>query len=357
MAWTTPTLAAVRKMVRDGITASLSGAVIIGNSVLRVMADAMAGLAHLALQYLDWLARQLLPDTAEREWLDRHGDIWLTNADGTRGRKAATFAAGFVNATGSAGAVVPVGTPMRSVAGINYETTQHAVIGSGATRVAARATDAGAIGNLETGAEIAFTVAMVGIDAATAVDVMEGGADAEGDDDLRLRVLERIQKPPMGGDADDYVAWAKQVPGVTRAWCAPLEMGIGTVTVRFMMDDLRAANDGVPIADDVARVAAYIDQKRPVAVKDCFVVAPLRQEVAYTITGLDNDTSATRAAIEAALAKLFRERAKPGQTMHLSWAGEVVSAAAGEDHHTLSATGNVMASAGHMPILGTVVYA
>ena len=33
------------------------------------------------------------------------------------------------------------------------------------------------------------------------------------------RILERIRRPPHGGDSDDYVAWAK-VPGVTRAWCA-----------------------------------------------------------------------------------------------------------------------------------------
>ena len=67
------------------------------NSVLRVLADNQGALCHLKLQYLDWLARQLLPDTAETEWLDRHGDIWLVNADGTTGRKLATLAAGTVS--------------------------------------------------------------------------------------------------------------------------------------------------------------------------------------------------------------------------------------------------------------------
>jgi uncharacterized phage protein gp47/JayE len=72
---------------------------------------------------------------------------------------------------------------------------------------------------------------------------LTGGTDQETDDELRLRVLTRIRQPPMGGDADDYVAWALAVPGVTRAWCSPLEMGIGTVTVRVMCDDLRATGD------------------------------------------------------------------------------------------------------------------
>ena len=62
---------------------------------------------HLTLQYIDWLALQLLPDTAETEWLDRHGEIWLVNADGTLGRKQATFATGSVTFTGTTGTVDP----------------------------------------------------------------------------------------------------------------------------------------------------------------------------------------------------------------------------------------------------------
>ena len=56
MPWSTPTLRKVREMVRDDITASLYGAAFFGNNVLRVMADAMAGLAHHVLRYIDWLA-------------------------------------------------------------------------------------------------------------------------------------------------------------------------------------------------------------------------------------------------------------------------------------------------------------
>ena len=61
------------------------------------MADAMAAVCHLTLRYLDWLALQFLPDTAEHEWLDDHGQIWLVNADGSKGRKVGTFAAGNVS--------------------------------------------------------------------------------------------------------------------------------------------------------------------------------------------------------------------------------------------------------------------
>ena len=98
MPWSTPTLKAVRTQVRDYIAAVLPGAdASVPNSVLRVLSDAMGALCHLCLQYIDWLALQLLPDTAETEWLSRHGAIWLVNADGSIGRKLATQAFGTAN--------------------------------------------------------------------------------------------------------------------------------------------------------------------------------------------------------------------------------------------------------------------
>src|SRR5215471_3245752 len=108
MPWFTPTLKVVRGFVRDEIRAKLPGAdANVPNSILRVLADGMGALCHLTLQYIDWLSKQLLPDTAETEWLDRHGDIWLVNADGSRGRKQATLAQGTISATGVQGSIVP----------------------------------------------------------------------------------------------------------------------------------------------------------------------------------------------------------------------------------------------------------
>src|ERR1700754_757893 len=107
MPWATPTLKEVRRLTRDYVTSQLGASSMIPNSVLRIMSDSMSGLAHLTLLYIDWLSKQLLPDTAETEWLDRHGVIWLTNADGSKGRKAASFAQGRVLMTGVAGRIIP----------------------------------------------------------------------------------------------------------------------------------------------------------------------------------------------------------------------------------------------------------
>ena len=366
MAWSTPTLRQVRIMIRDDIMAALSGAVLIGNSVMRVMSDAQAGLAHLVLRYIDWLARQFLPDTAETEWLDRHGDIWLVNADGSVGRKPATLATGIVILTGVAGTIVASGTQLEGV-DVSYETTEQVTLGSDETHVAVRALDGGTAGNLEADETLSLIDETFGIDSLATVVVLEGGVDEESDALLRARVLFRIQRPPMGGDADDYVAWTLAVPGVTRAWASPLEMGMGTVTVRFMMDALRVADGGFPNASDIADVKAYLDIKRPVAVKDFFVEAPLPEPISFTISNLDLDGASTRAAIEVSVRAMLHERGAPGyarngvpqeaQVIYAAWVSEAILNSAGVNYFDLIMEDHLMPSPGHMAVLGSVAYA
>jgi uncharacterized phage protein gp47/JayE len=350
MPWQTPTLNEVRQQNRDYITAHLHSAAMVPNSVLRVLSDANAGLAFLVLLYIDWLALQLLPDTAETEWLDRQAAIWLPG----NGRKPATFASGSVTVTGISGSVLPSGTQLTGNTGAVYQTTEQIVVGLVATPVDVRAIDPGIAGNLEAGSTMNLVTAIAGLDSTASVEVMTGGVDAETDAELRERVLERIQKPPMGGDVDDYVAWAKQLPGVTRAWCAS-EMGPGTVTVRFMMDDLRADNNGFPLPADCVEVEAYIDTKRPVAVADLFVVSPIPMPVDMQIRNLSPNTIAMVNAIEASCISMFRERAVPGQIFYRAWVDEAISAA-GTVHYDLILSDAVPPDRGHLPILGTIIY-
>lgn len=353
MPWTTPTLRAVREMVRGEITAKVSGASFVGNSVLRVLADAQAALSHLVLRYIDWLARQLLPDTAEGEWLDRHGDIWLVNADGSTGRKSATLATGTVELTGTPGITVPAGSQLER--DVTYETTEEVIIGTGPTPVAVRALDPGAAGNLESGDTLSFVAAIAGVDGEATVISLTGGVDDETDEQLRARILQRIQNPAMGGAEADYVTWALAVPGVTRAWAAP-EQGVGTITVRFLMDDLRASDDGWPTPDDVLAVDTYIEKMRPVTVKDCYVLAPIKQFLDMTILNLERDDEATRAAIEQSIRDMLFDKAAPGQTIYRSWIETAISNAVGEDHHNLLFDDAVMPAPGYMAVLGTILY-
>jgi uncharacterized phage protein gp47/JayE len=368
MPWVSPSLKETRELVRGEITSKLAGASFIGNSVLRVMADATAAMAHFALRFIKWISQQLLPDTAETEWLDRHGDIWLTNANNTTGRKVATLAQGSVFMTGIVDTVIPLGTRLASDTTI-YETIQQGVIGVTATEILVRAIDAGVNGNLNPGDTIALLVPTPGIDNEITIKLMIGGVDQETDEELRVRVLERIREPPMGGDAEDYVAWALQVPGVTRAWTAPLEMGMGTVTLRFMMDDLRKTDDpktdGFPNDTDVATVWAYLDSKRPVAVKDFFVVSPIPFPVDFALARMSAYDASTIQSITDSVKAMLRERAHPAraingilmeaQTIYQAWISDAVLSAMEEDaHFNLAFNDLPMPSNGHMAVLGKI---
>ncbi|GEP09801.1 baseplate J/gp47 family protein [Methylobacterium gnaphalii] len=347
-----PDLPAVRRMNRDNLAAYLEGAdATVPNSALRVLSDQNAGGAYLNILYLAWLARNFLPDQAEREWLDRWANILFG------GRKAATYASGAISITGTPGVLLPAGSIFATSDGVQYQTTTDTFVGNGASSVNVGCLSAGAVGNRDQGALLSLTAAIAGIDAQAAVTLIDGGADAESDDDLRVRVLLRIRRTPMGGDADDYVQWVLAVPGVTRAWVAPLEMGIGTVTVRFMCDQLRANSGGFPNADDILAVRTQLDTVRPVAVKDFFVEPPLAQPLAMTIRNLSRDTPSTRVAIEAAVRAALADRAAPGQTIYRSWIDEAISGALGEDHHDLDFDNAVMPTAGHMAVLANILYA
>ena len=357
MPWSTPTLRTVREMVRGEVTTSLGRASFVGNSVLRVMADAMAAVCHLTLRYLDWLSLQFLPDTAEHEWLDRHGDIWLVNADGSTGRKVATFAFGSITIFGDQGAIIPAGTRLTGSDDWPYETTQQ-VFANGDIGVTAmvRALNPGAGGNKALGDVLSMETVIIGVTSEAPVIDIDGGVNDETDEQLRERVLRRIQQPPMGGAAYDYEAWALAVPGVTRAWAAS-EMGIGTVTVRFMMDDMRADNDGIPTQEDIDAVEIYINGKRPVAVKDTFVVAPVKQEITCIIDQLVPDTESVRAEIEQSLNLMLRNLAAPGQTIFAAWKSyAIMNTTSVVSFHLANNEDDVMQSVGHIGILGSVIY-
>jgi uncharacterized phage protein gp47/JayE len=354
MPWTTPTLRSVRETIRGEVTTSLGRASFIGNSVLRVMADAMAAMAHLTLRYLDWLALQLLPDTAEAEWLDRHGDIWLVNADGSVGRKGAALAAGTADVTGTAGVIIPIATQLTNGT-VTYETLAEVTLGSGPVTVDIRAIDAGVAGNLESGTMLTFVSAISGAEHAV-VRELTGGADEETDNQLRQRILQRIQNPPMGGSEADYVSWALAVPGVTRAWAAA-EQGPGTITVRFLMDDLRAEDDGWPIPADITAVSDYIEKMRPVTVKDAYVMAPIKAFLDITIANLVPDTAAAQAEIEQSIKDMLYLKAAPGQTIYAAWISYAIMTAPSVESFELVTTDDfVMPSLGHMAVLETILY-
>lgn len=349
MPWETPSLKQVRILTRDFIVARMGSRPMVPNSLMRYLSDSNAGLAHLVLIYVDWLSKQLMPDTAESEWLDRFASIWLTVP-----RKDATYAGGTVLFTGEYGTVIPSGAILNSQAGdVSYQLTSDVTIGNGETAGPVVSLSAGSLANIAQGEYISLAQSLTGAASAAKVQSISGGFERESDDSLRDRILTRIRKTPMGGAQRDYIAWAREVPGVTRAW-ANMEAGLGTVTLRFMMDDDRAS--GLPLGPDVAAVLNHVDPLRPVSVKDFHVLAPIPYRMNVMIHRLSPNTPSVRAAVEASIAKMFIRRATPGGPIYRGWIGEAVSNSAGEDTHELVFQTMQMQNPGQLPIFDGVIW-
>lgn len=351
MSFPRPTLSTLRDLARNEVAARLPGAdPALRRSVVMVLAEAQAGLAHHQYGYLDFIARQVIPDTAEGEYLDRWCRMFGVQ------RKPATQAAGLVTFTGTDGTPVALGTRLTRGDGVTYATTEAGTIASGTATLAAEAEAAGEGGNLAMGAALTLMTAVPGLlgTVTVAAGGLSGGGPEEGDAPLRERLRARMGTPPAGGAAHDYIAWALAVPGVTRAWVFPLARGAGTVDVSFVMD---GRVNIIPTVGDVADVQDAIDAQRPVTA-DVLVYAPVAAPLDITITDLTPDSLAIRQAVELELAASIRRDGAPGGTIRRSRLIEAISRAAGESFHTLTIpAADVTHPAGEIPVLGTVTYA
>jgi uncharacterized phage protein gp47/JayE len=407
MSFVRPTLTELVDRIQEDFLSSLQlVAPILRRSMVYVMSRVLAGTAHMLHGHMGYLSRQVFPDLSDEEYLIRQAALFGII------RTAATYAAGNVVFVGTDTTVIPAGTVLLRSDGSEYTTdgeetiatltawattTTYAVgdlrtnggniyqcaiggesagsggptgeeeaivdnevtwryiaAGSAAVLSAVTTSLAGEDGCCEAGVELSLESPIAGANSTAIVDVeaLVGGTDQETVDALRVRLLERMQSPPHGGNEADYIAWAKEIAGVTRAWCYPMEDGPGTVTVRFVRDN----DDSIfPDAGEVTAVQDHIDEVRPVTA-DVTVEAPVDDPIAMTIE-IVPDTSDTRAAVEAELQDLLFRTAEPGVTTLLSQLEIAVGTAEGitDFSVTVPAT-DVTHAAGYLATLGVITW-
>lgn len=370
MPFARPTLTQLRTTVAADIAASLVGSdPQLRFSNLKVMGTAQAGLAHLHYGYLDWIAKQAVPYTATGEYLEAWGALKGVY------RKDAAAAGGSVILVGEVGRTILAGAKVvRGGDGETYVLQASVSIGPDGTATVVVIDQAtGAQGNCAAGTVMTLSMPIDGVQAnGTAATAFTGGADVELDDDFRLRVLDAYQSPAEGGNADDYVKWAKEVPGVTRAWVARNGFGAGTVVVYTMFDQANSAGGGFPVgsdgvatlenrsavkaAGDQLTVANAIFPKQPVTAL-VYSVAPIASPTNFTVIGLTSASSATRAAILVAIADVMFRKGVPGGTINLSDINSAIAAVPNTAGFVIAVpSGNITAAAGHIPTIGTVTY-
>lgn len=281
-----------------------------------VRASALASCAVGLYAHQNWIVRQYFPDTADSEYLEMHAK--LRNIY----RKNATYASGTLKVFGTVGSAVNEGLQVKS--GERFYVTKHAGVigsdGSATVRVIAMATGASSNVKSESKAQLTAAPAGVSSDCLLLPDVT-GGTEVESDAALLARLLERIRRPPSGGNKNDFRQWAESIDGVTSAFIYPLRRGEGTVDIAI------TSGDTVPSDEIVQATQAYIDEVRPVTAKSVYVLKPVEKQVDFEIrVQLDSDTAldVVKVEIENALANYFLSL-KPADTLIISQIEAVIS--------------------------------
>ena len=336
---------------QSDIEANLIGSVArLAQTNLDALACMSAGQADEQLAAIDYYSNQIHVTTANGIWLERHGSEWGVM------RKEATRASGFLTVVVAPNTTVPIGALFQTLERLQVRTT---VVGSsipgGTVDIAAEALETGPGGNLEAGTALDTVSPVAGVTGAVvAVPGFAGGTARELDEPYRRRVLDRIQEPPQGGAEYDYRAWMLSYPGCTRAWVAAKEQGIGTVVCRFAMDGTYP--DGIPTPAEVARMAQYLDIRRPITA-EVFVYAPIPRPVDVTVRDLIPNTPIVRQAVEDELRDMLLREGEPGAILYRSWFWEAVSIAAGERSHTIDAPAiDVQLQNGEIGVLGALTF-
>jgi len=228
------------------------------HGLLDVFASVDAGIYHQLLGDLDFLARQIFPDTAEGAFLRQH---WSARIPPLH----AATASGEVYMTGIPGRGVPAGVLLSSASGERYHVEAAARLDpEGRAVVAVRAQNPGSRANLAPGERLSIASAIpAGVDSAATVREagITGGADAETDEEYLARVLAHLRNPTRYGKPGDFAAWAvDSTPEVSAAWEFRNFGVLGTVLVQVISGNQR---DGVGAVGGVDAVRDFIRDRAP----------------------------------------------------------------------------------------------
>lgn len=348
---------AIQRRVQNDLNAAIPGAdAALDRSVLNGLAFAETGATHELYGFIAWAFDQMFASTADGQVLrDRHA------AEYNLTPRPATEATGSVIFTGLANRPIPQGTRLQRADGQEYETTAVAEIDvSGSVSVAVESVNMGATTNTAPGTSLNLVSPVEGVTGTATVDTdgLGGGADEEGDEELRDRTLRRKRYQPGCGTEDDYINWSLELPGITQAWCAATAAGLGTVHVFFLVQETLANPNGIPNTTQVEQLRDHLLTRCPVTARNGLAVyAPATQTVNFQVRLRTTTGPSVQAAVVEELKDLIRREREPGGVLLLSHIRQTISNAAGEfDHQLVSPTADVTAAANAIFVYGTTTF-
>jgi len=282
----------------------------------------VGGVNYLQHGFLEAILRELFVGSASQQNLERIGGIWGVLRNQPTGSRYE------ISATSSDATTVPAATLLTSASGVEFETDAEVVFTGAETKtITITSNDTGTDCNLDVGAALTFAAAIPDMDAeATVSSEVEAAADLEDLEAYRSRILHAIQNRAQGGALADYVGWALDVDGVTRAWADSPSWG-----------KVRVVFEGAPSGATVE--AGIVSSGKPVTAI-LIIVQGTGYQVSLDLqvkreTGYDAGTVTTN--IEAALTALFDRQGAPSTTIRNSELRQAVANAAGVDYFILDA--------------------
>ena len=161
--------------------------------------------------------------------------------------------------------------------------------------------------NQDGGVDLVLQVSIAGVNdtATTQYDGLQGGSNAETDEEFRVRILERWQKPLTPFNSNNIESIAKKVDGVTRVFVDEVTPAAGQVTIYHVRDNDESI---VPSAAEVQEVRDEILKIKPANTIDEDVITPIIGGVPIDITISDvvPELPSMRTAIEDTIRSYYR---------------------------------------------------
>ena len=311
---------------------------------------ALAAQVYALYVQADWVTRQAFPQTAEGEYLDYHAQLRSLE------RKPALPAQGTVRFTAGEAAqsdrTIPEGTVCMTAGLVRFATTQAAVLPAGALTVdvPVQALEPGTAGNVSAQTVVSMAVAPMGIASCTNPQAFAGGADGEGDEELRARILDTFRRLPNGANAAFYEQGALSFDQVAAAAVIPKPRGLGSVDV------IVSTLAGTPGEELLEQLQDYFEQRREIAV-DVQVKAPtpVTVNVAVQVKAKGGwDKTQVLDQVEETLESWFDGKLL-GQDVLLARLGSLIYGCDGVENYAVSApAADLAVDADELPVLGTL---
>lgn len=290
-----PTTEEIKDRIINDIESSISQSTpLLFKAFNRVLAFALSGAFTILYKFGQWALKQIFTITQDADSLELKGDQYDIP------RKVAIAAILTADFTGDNGTIIPAGKQFRGNAnGLLYSLQTAEEISGGTASGNVLCLTSGEAGNLINGSVLTILQPIPGLDnQATISATVTEGEDQEEIEDYRARISDREKTPPQGGALADYIIWAREVAGITRAfvWGHREVSAINPGYIEVYPISDTDPGGRIPDSGKLTEVQEYIDDptRAPLQAVIIDALPMIEQQFDITVTDLEPNTTAIK---------------------------------------------------------------